>query len=66
MNGTGLQTIIGSNTLEDLPLVALDKVLCLLSPPALVHLHAATGASMPAVAQRIKTMRVVYVCAPSL
>ena len=63
MNVTGLQTIMGSNTLEDLPLVALDKVLCLLGPPALVHLHAATGAGMPAIAQRIKTMRTVHHCA---
>ncbi len=60
---TGLQTTMAPNTLEDLPLVALDKVLCLLGPPALVHLHAATGAGMLAIAQRIKTMRAVHHCA---
>ena len=63
MNVTGLQTTMGSNHLEDLPMDALHKVLCLLSPPALVHLHAATGAGMPAIAQRIKTMRAVHSCA---
>jgi len=63
VNVTGLQTTMGSNTLEDLPLEALDKVLCLLDPPTLVHLHAATGAGMPAVAQQIKTMRAVHHCA---
>ncbi|DBA67578.1 TPA: hypothetical protein ACH3X2_001847 [Trebouxia sp. C0005] len=54
---------MGSNTLEDLPLEALDKVLCLLAPPVLVHLHAATGAGTPAIAQRIITMRAVHHCA---
>ncbi len=63
MNVTGLQITMGSNTLEDLPLEALDKVLCLLDPPVLVHLHAATGAGMPAIAQRIITMRAVHHCA---
>ena len=63
MNVTGLQATMGPNTLEDLPLEALDKVLCLLDPPMLVHLHAATGAGMPAVAQQIKTMRAVHHCA---
>jgi len=63
VNVTGLQTTMGSNTLEDLPLEALDKVLCLLDPPALVHLHAATGAGMPAIAQQIVTMRAVHHCA---
>ena len=60
---TGLQPIMGSNTLEDLPLVALDKVLCLLEPPALLQLHAATGAGMPAITQQVKAMRVVHFCA---
>ena len=63
MNGTGLQTTMNSNTLEEPPLDALHKVLCLLSPPALVHLHATTGAGMPAIAQRVKPMKVVHFCA---
>ena len=63
MNVTGLQATMGPNALEDLPSDALDKVLCLLDPPALVHLHAATGAGMPAIAQRINTMRAVHHCA---
>ncbi len=63
MNVAGVQTTMGSNTLEDLPLEALDMVLCLLDPPALVHLHAATNAGMPTVAQRVITMRAVHHCA---
>ena len=35
-------------------------VLCLLDPPALLHLHAATGAGMPTVAQRFTTMSAVH------
>ncbi|DBA70690.1 TPA: hypothetical protein ACH3X2_012066 [Trebouxia sp. C0005] len=54
---------MGSNFLEDLPADTLDKVLCLLDPPALVHLHTATGAGKPAVAQRINIMRAVHHCA---
>ena len=63
MNVTGLHTTMGSNTLEDLPLEALEMVLCLLDPSALVHFHAATGAGMPAIAQRVITMRAVHHCA---
>ena len=63
MKVAGVQTTMGSNTLEDLPLEALDTVLCLLDPPALLHLHAATGAGMAAVAQRVITMRAVHKCA---
>jgi hypothetical protein len=63
MNVTGLRATKGPSFLEDLPGDALDKVLCLLDPPALVHLHAATGAGMPAVAQRINIMKAVHHCA---
>ncbi len=63
MNVTGVQATMGPRFLENLPADVLDKVLCLLDPPALVHLQAATGAGMPAVAQRVTTMRVVYHCA---
>ena len=52
---------MGPSALEDLPSDALENVLCLLDPPALVHLHAATGAGMPATAQRIETMRAVRI-----
>ena len=59
IKAAGVQTV-GSNILEELPLEALDMVLCLLDPPALLHLHAATGAGMPTVAQRVTTMRAVH------
>ena len=63
MNLAGVQTTMSSNTLGNLPLEALDMVLCLLDPPALLHLHAATGAGIEAVAERVTTMKAVHRCA---
>ncbi len=63
MNVTGVQATVGPKFLENLPADVLDKVLCLLDPSALIHLHAATGAGMPAIAQRVTTMRAVHHCA---
>ena len=50
-------------TLGDLPLPALDKLMQHLDLKALVHLHVATGASMPAVKQQVFIMKVVHCCA---